>query len=158
MFEYKYPHPAVTVDIIILRNVFCPITAGRIGKLNIFGSLYKQQEVLLIKRGSEPFKDCWALPGGHAEPNETLEAAAARELYEETNVANVKLVQKGTYSDPGRDPRGWYITVVYSALVPAGTTATAGDDAKETRWFPVRQLPENLAFDHGKILKDVILA
>ena len=137
-YTYKYPHPAVTVDIIVSR----PYKAGL--------------QVLLIKRGKEPFKDCWALPGGHAEPNETLDAAAGRELLEETGIQPLYLTQEKTYGDPGRDPRGWYITVVYHARF-CDAEPVAGDDAKEAQWFSTDNLPENLAFDHQMILEELLL-
>ncbi|MET8704198.1 NUDIX hydrolase [Kitasatospora sp. NPDC004723] len=109
--------------------------------------------VLLIERGKPPFASAWALPGGHVDPGETSRNAAARELEEETGVrvAAADLLQLGAWDEPGRDPRGRYVTVAYLAVVPADTPATAGDDARTARWWPWNQLPE-LAFDHAAIL------
>ncbi|MFF0967594.1 NUDIX domain-containing protein [Streptomyces sp. NPDC003703] len=109
--------------------------------------------VLLIERGWPPFEGAWALPGGHVDPGETSRAAAVRELAEETGVhaEAAGLRQIGTFDRPDRDPRGRYVTCAYLALVPAGTPATAGDDASAARWWPLDALPP-LAFDHAAIL------
>jgi 8-oxo-dGTP diphosphatase len=110
--------------------------------------------VLLIERRWEPHTGCWALPGGHVDPGETSQAAAARELAEETgiDIAAEDLRQIGTFDEPGRDPRGRYVTVAYVAVVPADTRTTAGDDAQAARWWPLTDLPP-LAFDHADILR-----
>jgi 8-oxo-dGTP diphosphatase len=76
-------------------------------------------QLLLIKRAAEPFKGCWALPGGFVNPDESLETAAARELEEETGVSGVYLEQLYTYGAPDRDPRDRIISVAYYALVPS---------------------------------------
>lgn len=135
MYNYSHPRPAVAVDIVILRH----------------NQSAQRMDILLIQRGKAPFEGRWALPGGHVEPNEALDAAAARELVEETGVTGASLSQVGTFGDPGRDPRGWYISVAYMAIVPGCTEAVAGDDARATAWFPLDALPE-LAFDHAKIV------
>ncbi|MDV9188205.1 NUDIX hydrolase [Streptomyces sp. SR27] len=110
--------------------------------------------VLLIQRGWDPYAGHWALPGGHVDDGETSRAAAVRELEEETGVRvtedELRLI--GVWAQPGRDPRGRYVTVAYLAVVPAGTRATAGDDARDARWWPLTGLPERLAFDHADIL------
>lgn len=135
----KYERPSVTVDIAI------------------FTSEEDRRQVLLIKRGHWPFQNFWALPGGFIEMDETLYAAALRELKEETGVTDVFLEQLYTFGDPGRDPRTRVITVVYLAVVPAGQVKPrAGDDAAEARWWPIDALPENLAFDHKDILQVAI--
>ena len=126
---YSFPRPAVTVDIIIFRM------SGN------------ETEVLFIKRGNDPFKGKWALPGGFVDQDEPLEAAAARELHEETGLSGVLLTQMHTFGDPGRDPRGHTVSVVYVGYLPLGASAAAGDDATETGWFKVNNLPE-MAFDH----------
>ena len=111
-------------------------------------------ELLLIKRKYEPFKSCWALPGGFiTDKDVTLEVAAARELFEETNVANVYIEQLYTFGDRGRDPRGRVVTVAYLALLKAGEEVElkASSDASGVAWWPVTKLPE-LAFDHERII------
>ena len=133
--EEKYPKPSVTVDIVI------------------FSFIRGELRVLLIKRNNEPFVNQWALPGGFVQQNEKLEAAAARELHEETGLTGIYLEQLYTFGDPGRDPRGWTISVAYFAIVGADHTQKikAGDDAGDADWLNVYDLPE-LAFDHARIV------
>ncbi|UED85296.1 NUDIX domain-containing protein [Streptomyces profundus] len=111
------------------------------------------RRILLIERGWDPFVGMWALPGGHVDPGETALEAAVRELAEETGVTvdASDLSQVGIFDAPGRDPRGRYITVAHLALVPVGTIATAGDDARRAAWWPLDALPP-LAFDHDHII------
>src|SRR5262245_44590970 len=109
-------------------------------------------QVLLVKRGVPPFEGRWAIPGGFAEENESLENAALRELREETGLSEVYLEQLYTFGDPGRDPRGRVVTIAYYALVSADRAPpAAGTDAAEARWWPAGAAPA-LAFDHRKIL------
>jgi 8-oxo-dGTP diphosphatase len=130
-----YDRPSVTVDVVILTV--------RDGDL----------QALLVKRARWPFEGAWAIPGGFIEMDESLEAAARRELREETGVTDVVLEQLTTMGDPGRDPRTRVISVVYLAVVVADRLRPqAGSDAAEVRWWPVARLPERLAFDHGEIL------
>ena len=110
-------------------------------------------EVLLIRRKHEPFQGKWALPGGFVDPEERIPDAAVRELNEETGITRIALREFGTYGDPGRDPRGRVVCVVYWAVLSEKPSAVAGDDAAECRWFDLNQLPE-LAFDHARILQD----
>ncbi|HRT31038.1 MAG TPA: NUDIX hydrolase, partial [Anaerolineae bacterium] len=103
-YTYDYPRPMLTVDIALAR----PGPRG--------------PEVLLIQRGHPPFKGAWALPGGFVEEGETLEQAARRELQEETGLTDLPLQQLAAFGDPGRDPRGWTVSVVFwSWLGEAGT-------------------------------------
>lgn len=118
----------------------------------VFGYDAKQLSVLLIKRGVEPFKDSWALPGGLVMDDESLETAVTRELKEETGVQIDYLEQLYTFGQPGRDPRNRVVSVSYFGLVrPNHFKIQAATDAKEVQWFPVKELPD-LAFDHGTIL------
>lgn len=116
--------------------------------------LVVEDEVLLIQRGFDPHKGKWAIPGGFVEEEEGVLAAAERELQEETGISGVPLKQFATYGDPGRDPRGRVVCVVYWARLSSKPAATAGDDAAMCRWFSLNRLPE-LAFDHAQILQDV---
>lgn len=107
---------------------------------------------LLVRRRAAPFAGHHAIPGGFVDEAESLEAAARRQLAEETGVRDVYLEQLYSFGDPGRDPRGRVVTVAYFALIAAdGAPRGAGSDATEARWFPVAALPP-LAFNHGRIL------
>ena len=134
-YTYEYPRPMVTVDVVVAA----PGAKGR--------------DVLLIRRGREPFKGMWALPGGFLDLDEELEAAAARELREETGVAvdAAALREIGVFGALGRDPRGRTITAAYLAVLEDRPRARPGDDAAETGWFPIDDLPET-AFDHDEII------
>jgi len=106
----------------------------------------------LIRRKKEPFAGSWALPGGFVDENERLFDAAQRELEEETGISVADLEQLYTAGDPGRDPRGWTVSVAYLAQVhPDRLRPVAADDAEAVSWFPLDDLPQ-LAFDHAKIL------
>ena len=109
-------------------------------------------EVLLIKRARAPFKGRWAFPGGFVDEDESLEAAAARELREETGLRGIKLEQLAAFGDPGRDPRGHTVSVVFFGIVSNRRAAIAADDAAEAAWHSASN-PPKLAFDHRKILK-----
>jgi 8-oxo-dGTP diphosphatase len=114
--------------------------------------------VLLIERGWEPHKGAQAFPGGHVDAGETSLQAAVRELAEETgvHVNPADLRQIGVWDRPDRDPRGRYVTVAYLAVVPTGTPIVAGDDARTARWWPLGDLPPQLAFDHDEILSAAV--
>ncbi len=114
--------------------------------------------VLLVRRGVPPFRGAWALPGGYVLPDEDLREAAYRELSEETGTSRrVHLEQLATYGTPGRDPRGPTVTVAWLALAPDLDDATAGTDAEAAEWRAVATIAAGeLAFDHGRILRDGI--
>ena len=135
MYSYPHPRPALTVDVVI------------------FTLHEKRLHVLLIQRAEEPFAEMWALPGGFVKIDESLEAAALRELEEETGLASAYLEQLYTFGEPQRDPRGRVVTVAYFALIPADAPfhAEGGSDASQARWFPIQALPQ-LAFDHAEIV------
>lgn len=131
---YEYPRAALTVDCVV------------------FGFDHAELQVLLIQRGIAPFKGHWALPGGFVRVEETLEAAARRELAEETGLEKVFLEQLYTFSTVDRDPRERVISVAYYALTkPTDHRTQADTDADDAQWFSVSQVPA-LAFDHAEIL------
>ena len=112
----------------------------------------EEGRVLLVRRKNEPFKGAYALPGGFVDIGETVEAGCRREVLEEAgiDVGDLRLV--GVYSDPGRDPRGHTVSIVYLGLVPSALTR-AGSDAEAAEWVEDwRNL--KLAFDHAVILED----
>src|SRR5688500_1282728 len=96
----------------------------------------RRLQLLLIKRAAKPFAGRYALPGGFVKEDESVDAAAVRELREETGVSKVYLEQLYTFGAPKRDPRGRVITVAYYALVPNTQSLQAGTDAAEAAWFP----------------------
>ena len=110
--------------------------------------------VVLIERRNPPHG--WALPGGFVDYGESLETAARREAWEETGLEVELTGQFRSYSEPDRDPRQHTITTVFTAV--AGGRPMGRDDAVRAEVFPPDRLPENLAFDHGRILADYYAA
>ena len=136
--EGKYEKPSMTADIAIF-SVFGDSTS------DTDNTAEKKLKLLLIKRGNHPCKDMYALPGGFVDKNETIDAAAERELKEETGIECGFLEQIRTFSEPGRDPRGWTMTGSYLALIDASKyKIQAGDDAKEAVWFEVSMQKDEL--------------
>ncbi len=131
----RYERPSVTVDVVI------------------FTLQQRELHVLLVQRSRWPFEGFWALPGGFINMDESLEESARRELEEETGVQNVYLEQLYTFGNPGRDPRMRVISIVYFALVQADKQILrSSDETPNVCWFPIRELPVKLAFDHEQIL------
>jgi 8-oxo-dGTP diphosphatase len=137
MYTYKYPHPAVTADCIVMT---------------------RDNQVLLIQRKNEPCRGQWAFPGGFMNIDETAEAAAVRELQEETGItlSETDIFQVGAYTAVDRDPRERVITIAYLAEIDAPVPVKGSDDAARAQWFPLDALPP-LAFDHAEILLDARL-
>ena len=117
-------------------------------------------QVLLVRRGREPFRGMWAIPGGFKRPTETLDQAAQRELAEETGVDGARLLtQFGAYGDPGRDPRMNVVTIAYLAVVREVGAIVAGTDAAAAALIPVADVLNHkvaLAFDHRRIVRDAV--
>lgn len=137
-YTYEYPRPAVTTDCVI------------------FGFDADGLSVLLIERGIEPFKGCWAFPGGFMQMDEDADTCARRELEEETGLKADYVEQFGTFSDVNRDPRGRTVTIAHYALVKKSEVKGA-DDAAQAKWFPIGNIPP-LAFDHDRILRVALKA
>lgn len=133
-YTYKYPRPAVTGDCIVITKEV-------------------DAKVLLIQRADEPYKGCWAFPGGFLNIDETTEQCAIRELEEETGLKVNDVHQIGAYSKVDRDPRGRTITVAYLAIIDSPISVLGQDDAAKAEWWPLSALPQ-LAFDHNDIIND----
>jgi 8-oxo-dGTP diphosphatase len=137
-FIYEYPRPMVTTDIAVFKKSIPTVS------------------ILLIKRLNPPFQNQWALPGGFLDQDESLLDCAYRELKEETSLEGIELEQLYTFGNPGRDPRGHCVTIIYYGWVTeSNENVVAGDDAREAAWFPVDKLPV-LAFDHHSIIEMAI--
>jgi len=132
-FTYDYPRPAVSADVVVLDR----------------------DAILLIQRKKDPFAGSWALPGGFMDMDESADAAAIRELKEETGLVVESVQQIGAYSTVDRDPRGRVVTIAFLATASQSDHIAAADDAADVRWFPINALPE-LAFDHAKIVADAM--
>lgn len=135
-YRYKYWRPAVSADNVVFR----------------FDG--KRVLLLLIKRKNEPFKDCWALPGGFMEEGENLQQTALRELLEEAGVKPLYTHELCVCSDPNRDPRGQVVSAIFYSFVRSSECA-ASDDAADVRWFDLYELPD-LAFDHAEIIEKAL--
>ena len=129
---YRYPHPAVTTDCVV------------------FGYDGLHLNVLLIERGGEPFKGCWAFPGGFLNIDEDAPDGARRELLEETGLQVADIEQLGAFATPDRDPRERVISTLTRMQPVQG-----GDDARVARWFPINKLPP-LAFDHQQMFEQAL--
>ena len=135
-YTYKYPRPAVTADCIVITKE-------------------ADAKVLLIQRGDDPYKGCWAFPGGFMNMDETTEQCAIRELEEETGMKVTGLHQIGAYSKVDRDPRGRTVTVAYLVVIDKPLPVIGQDDAAQAKWWPLSSIPQ-LAFDHAEITADAI--
>ena len=122
-------------------------------KLMVDVVITAERGVVLIRRGSEPFRGRWALPGGFVEVGETVEEAADREAAEETGLAVEVARLVGVYSDPERDPRGHNVSVAFIARVLSGELS-ADTDASEVAVVDPDSV--ELAFDHRKIIEDAL--
>ena len=135
-FTYGHPHPAVTTDCVV------------------FGFDGVRLNVLLIERGGEPYKGCWAFPGGFLEIDEAAPDGARRDLFEETGLQVTNIEQLGAFTRPDRDPRERVISIAYFTLMRTADVVGA-DDAAQARWFAIGRMPE-LAFDHQQIFEQAL--
>ena len=126
----------LTVDMVVLTDASAP-------------------SLLLVQRAHPPFAGEWALPGGFVEAGERISEAAPRELAEETGLEAGALWLLGVYDTPGRDPRGWTVSIAYLTTVGEEVPVRGADDASDARWFQTCELPE-LAFDHSTIISDAL--
>lgn len=135
-----YERPSVTVDILVFA----------------VNETLDALKILLIRRKNHPYIQCWALPGGFVEMDESLEDAARRELEEETGLQDIYMEQLFTFGEPGRDPRSRVISTAYMALVrETSVIVQAGDDAADACWFTIRQNDSEMELvgDNGEILR-----
>jgi 8-oxo-dGTP diphosphatase len=128
--------PMLTVDVVVVTDASTP-------------------SLLLVQRAYPPFAGEWALPGGFVEEGERVAGAALRELIEETGLEAGSLRLIGVYDSPGRDPRGWTVSIAYLASVHDEVPVSGSDDAFDARWFRADLLPK-LAFDHATIIADAL--
>lgn len=135
-YTYKYPRPAVTTDCVVFR-----FDGDRL-------------KTLLIERGNEPYKGCWAFPGGFLNMDENAEQCALRELEEETGLKLEHVEEFGTFSEVNRDPRGRVISIAFIGFTEI-TEVKGGDDAAKAQWFPIDEIPP-LAFDHDLMLEQAL--
>ena len=144
----------------------------------------RKLKILLVKRGEEPFMNCYSLAGGFLRKGETIEETAVRELREEAGVSAPKIINIGVYSRADRDPRGWIISCAFLALTRTVALSTAYDsDALDAHWLDFEYddsdgekitlsdednemviryndgipLKNPLAFDHAEIIYDAFM-
>lgn len=104
---------------------------------------YRKEEkasllILMVKRGTHPFKDCWALPGGFLREKESVEECAYREITEETNIKPISIKHIGVFSEVDRDPRGRIISNAFTSIIyDSEGEIISGEDADDARWFEV---------------------
>ncbi|MHB8900596.1 MAG: NUDIX domain-containing protein [Thermoguttaceae bacterium] len=138
---YDFPRPGLTADCVVFGfQEDAPLRA------------------LLVRRAKYPFEGRWAVPGGFVNEGESPLHAAQRELEEETGLAALPMTQFHTFGKPGRDPRGWVVTVAHWTVVRTDQVdPRAGDDAAAAGWFALDDLP-SLAFDHDEMLQKAVAA
>lgn len=132
----KYEKPSVTVDMVLM----------------CYNKEEEELKIALIQRKGHPFRNSWALPGGFVNPNESTGQSVIRETQEEIGVTISKqnIEQLHTFSTPGRDPRGWVITVSYLAFI-GEEPLSAGDDANQVRWFSLERKANQIFLSSGDV-------
>jgi 8-oxo-dGTP diphosphatase len=136
--DKKYKFAVIAIDVVILT-----INEGKL-------------QALLIKMDKKPYENYWAAPGGLVKPNESVNEAARRHLFEKTGLKNVYLEQLYTFGEVDRDPFGRVVSVAYFVLIPyENLKSKIGNKVKNIEWFAVDDLPP-LAYDHANIIKTAI--
>lgn len=157
-----FERPSVTADIAVFAVMDETDVDGGpagAGMANYRKDPVRELQILLVKRASHPFQNCWALPGGFSVKGESCDETALRELREETGVADAYLRPFGVFSAPGRDPRGWIISHGYLALIDGGKYRIhAGTDAWEAAWFrlEVKSREVSRGTENGETVIDVL--
>lgn len=142
MHSYEYEMPAVTVDVLVIKN---PSLYSNVGRLS--------HRILLVQRKYPPFEAMWAFPGGYIEKYEDPGDACIREVKEETGIQLPHRPELFyAVGNEGRDPRGWTISLAHKIYVESEIAANPSDDAIGCRWFDMRELPD-MAFDHRDIIE-----
>lgn len=137
----NYRNPSVTADVLVFRYY------------KELQSVNDDLSLLMIKRKNHPCIGYWALPGGFCNIGEDLEAAAKRELFEETSLTGIPITQVHTWGETWRDPRDRIITTAFAALVDESVhEPVAGDDASEAIWFDVdfRKLASEIVYEKDR--------
>lgn len=134
-YSYEYPRMLTTVDALVFLK-----------------ESSSNHKILLIQRKNDPFQGSYALPGGFVDMGESLKDAATRELFEETGLKNIDLIQLAAFDKIDRDPRDRNICIAYYGFTsPENSVIKGGDDADNAEWFTLDKLP-SLAFDHSDII------
>jgi len=158
ILEFLEDHELLTVNGKQYRSIFWEKYIKMIPNkhlVTVDAIILDGNNIALIKRLNEPYKDMWALPGGFVDSYEDTEDACIREAKEETCL-DVKITSvSGVYAHPDRDPRGHIISIAYTCKIVSGELKGA-DDAKEAKWFEIDSLPK-MAFDHANIINDILL-
>ena len=129
----QFEQPSLTVDIAVFA-----VRKTEDIEIDFRKDAPLELSLLMVQRGTYPYRNLWALPGGFILPGEKVEESAVRELRDETSVENAYLRPFGTYSDAGRDPRGWIISNGFLALVDAKDYhVRGGSDAWAAEWFRI---------------------
>ena len=144
MSEPVYRNPALTTDSIVLRK----------------HANDQYHDILLVTRGRPPFEGKLAFPGGFVEYGEDPIKGCLRELKEETNLDGKDIELLTVRGDPKRDPRQHVVTIVYTLNVDSNAQPKGGDDAKDAKFYDLKQIIEtkkdSMSFDHYSIIEELV--
>lgn len=139
----------------IQRNLPCPHCGRYLSRyVTVNAIIIREDKLLLIKRGVDPYKGFWSIPGGYVDWDESTEEAVEREVKEETGLSATVTKLVGVYGSPRRHPKQ---VINISYLVEVVGTVVAGDDAVAAKWFSLNDLPTSIAFDHAKIISEAVM-